>query len=224
MRHLPIHDIDAAQECRLLLAGFGEAGIVQHFNIPESHIREGLGRGAGVSAGHIGDAIMGHSFFDEDGIVMCGRSRCFAAAALVNGNVYQHAAAPHAAQHLPANQFRCFGSRHEHSPDEQINGGKQFHQMRFTRVKCMRRVEGDIEKAHALEIHFQDRHIRSQTLCHASGVDSRCAPAQNHNSPRKNAGHTTEQHATAAKMFRQEITAHQDRHASCDFAHWLEQG
>ena len=83
-------------------AGFGQAVVGEHFDVAIGHVRQRLRGGARVGAGHVGHAIMRHAFLDKDRIVMRGGARGFGAAALVNGDVHQHAAGPHAAQHVAA--------------------------------------------------------------------------------------------------------------------------
>ena len=135
------------------------------------------------------------------------RARSLRAAALVNRDVHQHAAGPHPPQHFAVDQLRRFGARHQHRADEQVHRRQQFHQMRLARIKRVRRVQRDVEETHPLQIHFQNRHVRAESLRHARGVDARRAAAEHDDFSRQHARHAAEQHAAAAKMFRQKITA-----------------
>ena len=103
---------------------------------------------------------------------MRGRAGGLSAAALIDGDIDQHAAGPHAPQHVTPNQLRRPCPGYQHSADQQIDRRQYLEQMRLVRVQGVRGVESDVEKPHALEIDFQNRHIRPEALGHASGVDA----------------------------------------------------
>ena len=42
------------------------------------------------------------------------------APSLVNGHIHDDRSCPHGLYHLFRHQLRCFGSRHQHGPDEEI--------------------------------------------------------------------------------------------------------
>ena len=94
--------VDAADQRRLLLAGFGQPVIGQQLEVAVGHVRQRLGRRARVGAGHVGHAIVGDAFLDEDRVVVRRRARGLGAAALVDGDIHQHAARPHPPQHVAA--------------------------------------------------------------------------------------------------------------------------
>ena len=155
--------------------------------------------------------------------MMRRRTRGFEAAALVDGDVHDHTAAPHPAQHIAANQLGRPGTGHEHRRDQQVHRGQQFNQMRFVGIQGMRRVQCDVQKAHAFEVHFQHRHIRANPCGHARGVDAGHAAADHDYPSGQDARHPAQQHAAAAAVFRQEVCAHDHRHAAGDFTHRFEQ-
>ena len=95
--------------------------------------------------------------------------------------------------------------------------------MRFAGIKRVRRVQRDIEKAHPLQINFQNRHVCAESLRHACGVDAGRAAAQHDNFSRQHSRHAAEQHAASTKMFREKIAAHEHAHAPSDLAHRFEQ-
>ena len=81
----------------------------------------------------------------------------------------------------------------------------------------------DIEEAHPLEIHLEDRDIGAEPRRHPRRIHAGGAAAQDHHAARQNSRHTAEQHSVTAIMFREKISAHHDRHAAGDFAHRFEQ-
>jgi hypothetical protein len=97
-------------------------------------------------------------------MVVRGGARRFGAAALVDRDVHQHAARPHAPQHVAANQPGRLGPRHQHRADEQIHRRQQLQQVRFARVKRVGRVQRDVQEPHPLQVHLQDGHIRPHAL------------------------------------------------------------
>src|SRR5271157_2557242 len=88
----------------------------------------------------------------------------------------------------------------------------------------MSRVHRDVEKSHPLEIDFQNRHVRSQTGGHPRSIDARGSSTDYHDVARKNARNPSKQDSGPATMLGKEIAAYNERHASGDFAHWLQQG
>ena len=80
-------NIDSANKRWLFLAGFGEAVFGDEFDVGKRHIRQRLSRSAGVSAGHISDAVVDDAFLGKHGIVMRGRTRGFRATALVDRDI-----------------------------------------------------------------------------------------------------------------------------------------
>ena len=106
--------------------GFGQAAIGEGLDIGKGHVRQRLRRGAGVGAGHVGDAIVEDVLLDKNGIVVGGGARGFRAAALVDGDVDEDAAGFHRAQHGARDEPRRLRAGHEHRADEQIDRGQQF--------------------------------------------------------------------------------------------------
>ena len=58
----------------------------------------------------------------------------------------------------------AFAPGHQHRADEQIHVRQQFLQVRFVRIKRVRGVHRDVEKTHPFEIHFENRHVRAETV------------------------------------------------------------
>ena len=109
--------VDAAEESRLTLASFGQAGISQQFNIAVGHISQSLSGGSRVRSRHVGDAVMGDPFLDKNRVVVRGRARRFGAPSLVDSDVNQHTAWTHSAQHVAADQLRRARARQEDGSD-----------------------------------------------------------------------------------------------------------
>ena len=95
--------------------------------------------------------------------------------------------------------------------------------MHFVRVKGMGGVQRDVEKPHSFDVNFENRDVRSHPSGHAGSVDPGDAASQNHHAPRQHAGHTAQERAAAAEMFRQEIAAYEHRHPARDLAHRFEE-
>ena len=103
--------VNSANQRRLRLACTFEAEIGEQLNITISDVGERLRGRARVSRGHVCHAVVRDAFFDINWIDMCGRSRSFRAAALINGNIDEHAAGFHLFQHRARDQFRGLCSR-----------------------------------------------------------------------------------------------------------------
>ena len=88
----------------------------------------------------------------------------------------------------------------------------------------MRRAHGDVEKAHPLDVDFEDGDVRAEAGGHARRVDARRSAAEHDDLARQHARHAAEQNAFAAVRLGQKMAADDDRHAPGDFAHRLEQG
>ena len=112
--------VNATNQRWLLFARALKPEIGQELHVTIGDVRERLRRGARVRRRHVCHAIMRHAFLDVNGIEMRRWSRGFGATALINRNIYEHAAAFHLSQHYTCDQVRRFGSRQEHCADEQI--------------------------------------------------------------------------------------------------------
>ena len=112
--------VDPAKQRRLLFARAFKAEISQELHITIGYVRKRLRRGPRVRCGHVCDTIVCHTFLDVNGIEMRRWSRGLGATALINRNIYKHAAAFHLSQHCTCDQLRRFGSGQKHCADEQI--------------------------------------------------------------------------------------------------------
>ena len=167
---------------------------------------------------------MDHTLLDERRIFVRGRTRSLRASALIDGDVDKDTAGLHVTQHLAGDQAWSPSARHENRTDEQINIRQNFLQVRLVGVKRVRRVQRNVEKAHALEINLQNRHIRSKPLRHARSIDSRSPAADHHHFARQDTRHPAEQHAGPALVLGQQVGPDHHGHTTGNFAHWLEQG
>ena len=149
-----------------------------------------LRRGAGVSAGHVGDAIMQHAFFFIRRVIMRRRPGGFGTAALIDGDIDEDAAMRHQPEHLAGDEFRCLCPRHQHRSDDEVHPRQEVGQVCLVRIKCVG-AHGDVEKAHALEIHFQDRRVRADAGGDACGVHSGGSATQDDDPPGSDARHST---------------------------------
>ena len=182
--------------------GAGESLVSNQFNIRVGDVGESLGGGAGVGAGHVGDAVVKYTFFHIDGIVVGCRTGGFGAAALIDGDIHEDAAGTHASEHGAGDELGGFGSRHKDGGDEEIDVGEKFVEMGLAGEKSVGGVHGDIEKAHAFQIHLQDGDIRTQSCGHAGGVDSGGASSDDHDAAWENPRDASEKNAAASPVFR----------------------
>ena len=146
-----------------------------------------------------------------------------AAAARVDGDVHQHTAGAHAAQHVATDQFRCLGPGHQHRADQKIHARQLLEDVRLAGVQRVGGVQRDVEKAHSLGVHLENGDVGCQAGGHPGGVDAGHAAAEHHHAPRQHARHTAEQDAGSTVVACQKIAADQHRHAPGDLAHRLEQ-
>src|SRR5437870_11788359 len=147
--------------------------------------------------------------------------RCFGAAALIDGNVYEDAARFHRLQHRARYQFWRVRSWDEDSSDQEIDIRHKLAQMRLARIKRVRAAHGDVEKSHSLKIDFENRHVRSEPGRHPRRVHTGSTTANNNNAPGQHSRYPAEQNAAATIMLRQKIRSHHHRHTPSDFAHRL---
>jgi hypothetical protein len=153
---------------------------------------------------------------------VCGTGG-FGAAALVNGDVHEDAAGAHETEHVAADETGrpCAGD--EDSADEEVGAGEHLEEARFVGVEGVGAVEGDVEVAHALDVHFEDGDVSAEAGGHAGGVDAGGAAAEDDDFAGENAWNAAKECAAAAVVFGQIIAADEDAHAPGNFAHRLEQ-
>lgn len=217
-------DAEAGGEAGEAEGGLGEAVISEGFDVRVGDVGEGLGGGAGVGSGHVGHAVVDDALFGEDGVVVSGGAGRLGAAALVDGDIDQHAAGAHAFEQGTADEFRRASAGHEDGPDEEIDGGEQVFEEGLAGEEGVGGVEGDIEEAHAFDIDLEDGDIGAEARGHAGGVHAGYAAAENDYAAGQNAGHAAEQSAGAAPVFGEEVAADEHGHAAGDFAHGFEEG
>ena len=101
VRKLAVVRVNPSDKDPVALTGIVDSMICHHVDQFPGGVGERLGRGAGISRGHVRDAVMEDAFFLKDGVLVgCGPAR-FRATALVNGYVHQYAAGAHEFNHLP---------------------------------------------------------------------------------------------------------------------------
>ena len=154
------------------MGGDGEAVVGDEFDERVGNVGKSLGSGSGVSAWHVGDAVVEDPFFDVDGIIVGGGARCFGATALIDSDIDEDASRAHTAKHGAGDELGGLGSWNEDSSDEEINVGEKFIQMGLIRKEGVGGVHGDIEKAHAFEVDLENGDIGAEACGHAGGIDS----------------------------------------------------
>ena len=89
----------------------------------QGRVVEGEGRGARHGARHVRDAVMNH-VVDDEGRIAVGRGvRRLDAAALVDGDVDDHRARLHPADHVGGDELRGGRARNEHPADHHVRVG-----------------------------------------------------------------------------------------------------
>ena len=154
------------------MGGDGEAVVGDEFDERVSNVSESLGSGSGVSAWHVGDAVVEDAFFDVDGVIVGGGAGCFGTAALIDSDIDEDASRAHTAKHGAGDELGGLGSWNEDSSDEEINVGEKFVEMSLIRKEGVGGVHSDIEKAHAFEVDLENGDIGAEACGHAGGVDS----------------------------------------------------
>ena len=131
-----------------------------------------MGSGSGVSARHVGDAVVEDPFFDVDRIVVGSGPRCFGATSLIDGDIDEDASWSHAAKHGAGDELGGFGPGNEDGSDEEIDIGEKFVEVGLIGKKGVSGMHRNIKKAHAFEVNLEDGDIGAEACGHASGVDS----------------------------------------------------
>src|SRR5439155_16791206 len=85
--NVAVQDVDSAAKRRLLFTGLLQSVVCHKLDVPIRHIRQRLSRGARVSAGHVGHAIMSYAFLNVNGMFVRSGPRSVGAAALIDGDV-----------------------------------------------------------------------------------------------------------------------------------------
>ena len=163
---------DAGEEAGLALGGDGEAVVGDEFDERVGNVGKSLGSGSGVSAWHVGDAVVEDAFFDVDGVVVGSGPRGFGATALIDSDIDEDTTRAHAAEHGAGDELGGFGPGNEDGPDEEINVGEKFVEMGLIREEGVSGMHRNIEKAHAFEVDLEDGDIGTEACGHAGGVDS----------------------------------------------------
>ncbi len=131
-----------------------------------------MGSGSGVSAWHIGDAVVKDAFFDVDGVVVGSGPRGFGATALIDSDIDEDTSRAHTAKHGAGDELGGFGSWNKDSSDEEIDVGKKFVEVGLIRKEGVGGMHRNIEKAHAFEVDLEDGDIGAEACGHAGGIDS----------------------------------------------------
>jgi len=207
----------------LALAGAGESLVGNQLHKRIGHVSEGLGGGAGVGPGHVGDAVVDHALLDVGGLVVGGGTGGFGAAALVDGDVHKNAARAHPFEHRAVDQLGGFGTGYEDGPDEKIDMREKLIEMRLVGEKGVGGVHGDIEETHPLQIHFQDGDVGTEAGGHAGGIDAGGPAPDDDNAAGQNPRDAAQENAAPAAVFGEEVSPDNHGHAAGDFRHGFEQ-
>ena len=157
----------------MALGGDGEAVVGDEFDERVGNVGKSLGSGSGVSAWHVGDAVVEDPFFDVNGVVVGSGPRGFGATSLIDGDIDEDTARAHTAKHGAGNELGGLGSWNENGSDEEIDVGEKFVEVGLIRKEGVGGVHGDIEKAHAFEVDLEDGDIGAEACGHAGGVNPR---------------------------------------------------
>ncbi len=117
---------DPREETWLTLGGHGQTVVGDKFDVGVGDIGEGLGGSSGISARHIGDAVVQNALLDINRIVVGGGAGSLCATALINGDVNQDTARAHPAKHGAGDEFRGFGTRNKDRSNEKVDMGEEF--------------------------------------------------------------------------------------------------
>ena len=121
-----ILDTDAGEETGLALAGAGETLVGNQLDERIGDIRQGLGGGAGVSARHVGHAVVNHALLHVGRLVVGGGTGGFRAASLVDGDVDEDAAGTHPLEHRAVDELGSLGPGDQHGANEKIDMRKKL--------------------------------------------------------------------------------------------------
>ena len=141
---LAVVSIDAADQFRCLFARLGEAVVGEQLDVAVGDVGQRLGGGTGVGGRHVCHAVVSHALLDKHRVVVHGRAGGLCAAALVDGDIHQHAALAHAAQHLPVNQLGRLGPGHEHRANQQVHARQLLEDVRLVGVQRVSGVQRDV--------------------------------------------------------------------------------
>ena len=209
---------------RVVLHRLVPALVRQRLHEGQRRIGQGEGGGAGDRAGHVGHAVMHHAVLYIGRLRMRGGPAAFEAAALVDGDVHQDGARPHAADHLAGDQLGGRRAGDQHRADDQVGvqhlaldgfgGGEQGGGARAElQVEFLQPRQGAVD----------DHHAGLQPDRHARRVGAGYAAAQHHHAAGRHAGHAAEQHTRAALFLLQAMGADLHRHPAGDLAHRSQQ-
>jgi hypothetical protein len=155
---------------------------------------------------------------------MRGRARGLEAAALVDGDIDDHAARLHARHQRARHQPGRRGAGDQHAADHGLGvehrlldrGGRRM--ARGDAVAVQR-----IELTQAVDAAVDDGHARAQAHGHLHRMAAHDTGAQHHHMGRRHAGHAAQQHAHATAFLLQVGGRGLDAHAASHFAHRRQQ-
>ena len=128
----------------------------------------------------------------------------FHTTAMVNGEIQDHSATPHGAQHLAINQLRGTITRSADSANDHISKAHDVSDIKVGRNHGRQlTVKLRIETAQPLEGSAEQENLSAQTKERPGSIHTQGARAQNQHLTGGDAGHTVEQHTTST------VTAHQ---------------
>ena len=216
--------VDGGEEFRMFAAGVREAFLGEEHGPAVGDIAERLGGGPGIGAGHVGDAVVEDILLEVGGVFVSGGSAGLGAAALVDGDVHEHAAGLHLLEHVTSDEFGCGGSGDEDGADDEIHPGQLLGDVGLGGVEGVGALHGDIEEAHSLEVHFENGDIGTDSGGDPGCVDAGAATSDDHDATRGDTGDSAEECATAAAMFGEMVGTDDGGHTTGDFAHRLKEG
>ena len=156
---LSILGADAREKPGLTAASSGKSLVGDQFDVRVGDVGKSLGGGAGVSARHVGHAVVEDPFLDVDRVVVSRGAGSFGATPLIDGDVDEDAAGTHPAEHGAGDELGSFRSGNENGPDEEIDVGEEFIEMGLIGKECVGGVHGDVEETHPFEVDLEDGDI-----------------------------------------------------------------
>ena len=158
------------------------------------------------------------------GLVVVGRAASLDAAALIDGDVDDHAALLHRADDLLGHELRRRGARDEHRPDDEVGPRDHFFDVRRVGVERLDRAAEDVlEVGHRVGADVEHGHLRAHPDRDGRRVAPDDAAAEDDHAAAPRARDAAEQDALAAALLLEERRADLDGHAPGDLAHGPEQ-
>ena len=178
----------------------------------------------GHGAGHVRHAVEDTAVHREGGIRVGRRTRVFEASALVDGDVDEHAAGPHARHHVVRHELRRLRAGDEHRADHEV--GVDDGAVQVERVGCRgldAPLEVVVEVPQALDVGVEDRDVGAHADGDHRGVGAGDAAADDGDARGARAGHARHQQPQPAGGAHQRRRADGRREAAGDLGHRREE-